>query len=453
MAQIMNVGGKILLAGMHWIDPESVKPNAQPGSSFLPKFSKPKNTAAAAITESALVATKKATFAAGSTRNAWGYLTAFEKRTMRKVPRFAKVYSLAEMFSAVPDLAVCSILIAQIPGTDEFAMCTSINGHPAPGDFDAIVPASQVEQTLRGWDSQLRAVTTSAPALYGTWAGVTHNLPLEKLTQTAAAVRPIRAVGMDTRQVAVLAVLVGGSVVAYMAWDDHKHAENIKNAQAKARQNNPAAVYKKALDEQWRAQPWGSLARVRALQRQVRNVREYVGGFKISTPVVCDVLTGVCKFSYKKDGESPATFVDFRDDIEGQFVPTSFGQDGATVEVSMTVKDLPTATAPPIDRLADEAQSPLLFWPLIQKLVPSQKVSGALQTNYTVFPSSLGINESAVPVVVRSVGVTVTYPLWDLVLIPSAGGVFANAINWKTLTAGAGAVTLAGELYAKKTNH
>lgn len=452
MAQIINVGGKKLLAGMHWLDPESVKPNAQQRPAFLSKFIKAKSKAGGQITESALVAAKKASFAAGATRNAWGYLNAFEKRAMRTVSRFEKAYSLAEMFSAVPGLAVCSILIAQIPGVDEYAMCTSINGHPAPGDFDVVVPTSEVENTLARWDSQLSAVTTSEPALYGTWPGVTNNLTLEKLTSTAAAVRPVRSVGMDARQVAVLAVVAGSSVVGYMVWQDHKREQSIKEAQARARQQAPAVVYQKALNEQWPTQPWGNLARVRALQQHVRKVREYVGGFKISTPVTCQILTGVCTFSYKKDGDSAATFQDFIDDIEGQFVPTSFGQDGKTVEVSMTVKNLPASAPPRIDLLADESQSPLLFWPLIQRLVPTQKVSGNQQVDYKVFPQGLGINEAAVPTLIRSSGVTVTYPLWDLVQIPSAKGVFANAINWKTLTAGNGAVTLAGEMYAKKSN-
>jgi hypothetical protein len=451
MAQIINVNGKLLVAGMHWLDPDSVKPNTKTGPTFLSKFIEPK-AGAAAVSERTLVAVKKATFAAGTTRNAWGFLTASEKGAMRKVPRLGKVYSLAEMFSAVPELAVCSILIAQIPGREEFVMCTSINGHPAPGNFDVVVPAEQVEKMLLSWDSQLRAVTTSAPALYGTWAGVAHNMTLEKLTATAAAVRPVRSVGTDMRQVTALAAVAGGTVAAYMAWEDHQRAEAIKLAQARAQQQVPAVVYQKALDAQWPSQPWSSLTRVRALQQHVRSVREYVGGFKISTPVACEVLTGVCKFSYKKDGESPATFLDFRADIRGQFVPTSFGQDGATVEVSMTIEGLPAATAPALDGLANEAESPLLFWPLIQKLVPTQKVSGTLTGDYKAFPQGLGINEAAVPVLVRSVGVTVTYPLWDLVQIPSASGVYANAINWKTLTAGAGAVTLAGEMYAKKTN-
>lgn len=452
MAQIINVGGKKLLAGMHWLDPESVKSNTQQGPAFLSRFIKPKSAAGAQITERELVAAQRASYAAGTTRNAWGYLSAFEKRAMSKVSRFDKVYSLAEMFSAVPGLAVCSILIAQIPGEDEYVMCTSINAHPAPGDFDVVVPASEVANTLLRWDSQLRAVTTSAPAMYGTWPGVTNSLSLDKLTSIAAAVRPVRSVGMDVRQVAVLAVVVGGSVAAYMAWEDHKREQSIKEAQVRARQQAPAAVYQKALDEQWPTQPWGNLARVRALQQHVRKVREYVGGFKISSAVTCQILTGVCTFSYKKDGDSAATFQDFIDDIEGQFVPTSFGQDGKTVEVSMTVKNLPASAAPRMDVLADESQSPLLFWPLLQKLVPTQKVSGSQQVDYKVFPQGLGINEAAVPTLIRSAGVTVTYPLWDLVQIPSAKGVFANAINWKTLTAGNGAVTLAGEMYAKKAN-
>ena len=452
MAQIINVGGKKLLAGMHWLDPESVKPGPQQGPAFLSKFIKPKGAAGAPITERGLVAAKKASFAAGSTRNAWGYLSAFEKRAMSKVSRFEKAYSLAEMFSAVPGLAVCSILIAQIPGEDQYAMCTSINGHPAPGDFDVVVHASEVEKTLLSWNKQLSAVTTSAPATYGTWTGVTNNLTLDKLTSTAAAVQPVRSAGVDVRQVVVLAVVVGASVAAYMVWEDHKREQSIKEAQARARQLAPAVVYQKALNEQWAAQPWGNLARVRTLQQRVRKVREYVGGFKISTPVTCQILTGVCTFSYKKEGDSAATFQDFIDDIHGEFVPTSFGQDGKTVEVSMTVKNLPASAPPNIDVLADEAQSPLLFWPLIQRLVPTQKVSGGLQADYKVFPQGLGINEAAVPTLIRSVGVTVTYPLWDLAQIPSAKGVFANAINWKTLTAGNGAVTLAGEMYAKKTN-
>lgn len=451
MAQIINVGGKLLVAGMHWLDPESVKSPAKVGPAFLSKFLKPK-AGTTSITEGTLVASKKATFAAGTTRNAWGYLTAADKGAMRKVPRFGKVYALAEMFSAMPDLAVCSILIAEVPGEQAFVMCTSINGHPAPGDFDVVVSASEVEQTLLKWDKELRAVTTSAPSLYGTWSGVAHALSLDKLTLTAAAIRPVRAVGTDMRQAAALAAVAGGSVVAYMAYEDYQRAEAAKHAQVIAQQQAPAVVYQKALDAQWPTQPWGSLTRVRALQQHVRQVREYVGGFKISTPVTCEVLTGVCKFSYKKDGDSPATFLDFRADIRGQFVPTSFGQDGATVEVSMTVEGLPAGTAPALDGLANETESPLLFWPLIQKLVPTQKVSGTLTGDYKAFPQGLSINEAAVPVLVRSVGVSVTYPLWDLVQIPSATGVFANAINWKTLTAGAGAVTLAGEMYAKKTN-
>jgi len=453
MAKIINVGGKNLLAGMHWLDPESVKLNAQPRPSALSKLFKAKNTGGGAITEGALVAAKKATFAAGTTRNAWGYLTAFENRAMRQVPRFGKAYSLAETFSAIPGLAVCAILIAQIPGEDDFAMCTSINGHPAPGDFDVVVPLAQVEATLLSWNKQLSAVTTSAPALYGTWTGVKHNLTLDKLIQTAAAVRPVRSVGMDFRQAFVLAVVGGGSVVAYMGWQDHKREQSIKEAQARAQQQAPAVVYQKALDAQWAAQPWSNLERVRALQLQVRKVRQDVGGFKIATAVTCDLPSAVCTFSYKKDGDSSATYQDFIDDIEGQFVPTSFGQDGKTVEVSMTAKNLPTSAPPSMDGLVNEAKSPLLFWPLIQRLLPTQKVSGALQADYKVFPQGLGINEAAVPMLIRSTGVTVTYPLWDLVQIPTAKGVFANAINWKTLTAGNGAVTLAGEMYAKKTNH
>ena len=56
MAQIINVGGKKLLAGMHWLDPESVKSNAQQGPAFLSRFIKPKSAAGAQITERELVA-------------------------------------------------------------------------------------------------------------------------------------------------------------------------------------------------------------------------------------------------------------------------------------------------------------------------------------------------------------------------------------------------------------
>lgn len=452
MAQIIKVDGVLLLAGMHWLYPESERQTAKKGTSFLSKFSKPA-TGNGAVSEAALVAAKKATHAAGSTRNAWGYLTASKKRALSKVPRFAKVYSLAELFSAQPNLPVCAILIAQIPGETDFAMCTSINGHPAPGDFDVVVPASAVESTLRHWEKQLRLLgTTGEPALYGTWGAVAHSLTLEKLAQNAAAVPAVRAVGTDVRQLATVVVLAGASFLGYMAYEDYQLAQSAKNAQLLAQQQAPSVVYQKALDAQWSTQPWGSLGRARAVQQRVRQVREYVGGFKISTPVTCDIVSGTCTFSYKKDGDSSATFNDFIGDVHGQFVVTSFGQDGATVEVSMTLQDLPTAPVPSIDGLADEAQSPLLFWPLIQKLVPTQKVSGTLTKEYNVFPQNLGINEAAVPMIVRSTGVTVTYPLWDLVEIPAAGGVFANAINWKTLTAGGGAVTLAGEMYAKKTN-
>lgn len=452
MAQIINVSGKLLLAGMHWLDPESAKLSQRSGASFLSKFIRRKSAPGRAITEGELARETKAAVAAGTVRNAWGYLTGSEKRVMSKVPRFSKTYSVAEMFSATPDLAVCAILIAQVPGEQAFVMCTSINGHPAPGEFDVVVPANLVEKTLSSWDSQLRAVTTSVPTLYGTWPGAMHNLTLEKLTATAAAVRPVRVVGTDMRQVATVAAVIGGSVVGYMAWQDYQRTQSVKNAQALAQQQTPSAVYRKALDEQWPGQPWGTLERVRSLQQHVRTVREYVGGFKISTPVSCEVLSGVCTFSYQKEGDSPATFQDFIDDIDGQFMVTSFGQDGKTVLVSMTATKLPSSAAPAMDVLSDEAQSPVLFWPLIQKLLPTQKVSGTFSSDYKTFPQGLGISEEAVPVLVRSVGVTVTYPLWDLVQIPASKGVFANAINWKTLTAAGGAVTIEGEMYAKKSN-
>lgn len=449
MAQIINVGGKLLLAGMHWLDPESVRPNRPSKAPYLSKLVKPKTGTTRAITESVLVATTKAAVAAGTTRNAWGYLGAPEKRAMRKVPRFTKVYSAAEMFSAMPDLAVCSILIAQVPGEQAFVMCTSINGHPAPGEFDVVVPASLVEQTLSSWDGQLRAVTTSVPTLYGTWTGVKHSLTLEKLTLTAAAVRPVRAVGTDMRQVAALAAVIGGSAFGYKAWEDYQRAQAAKNAQALAQQQTPAVVYQKALDEQWSSQPWGSLERVRALQQQVRTVREYVGGFKISTPVTCEVLNGVCTFSYKKSDESPVTFRDFKEDIQGQFVVTSFGQDGKTVVVSMTATGLPDGTPPAVDGLGAEIDTPLLFWEPIQLLSPTKKVSGSFMGDYKTFPQGLAINEAAVPALVRSVGITVTYPLWDLTTIPSSKGTYARAVSWKTLISENGAVTLAGEMYAK----
>jgi len=452
MAQIIKVDGVLLLAGMHWLYPESEKQSAKKNTSFLSKFTKPAK-GNGAVSESALISAKKATHAAGSTRNAWGYLTASEKRALSKAPRFAKVYSLAELFSAQPNLPVCAILIAQIPGETDFAMCTSINGHSAPGDFDVVVPAAAVESTLQHWEKQLRLLgTTGEPALYGTWGAVSHSLTLEKLALNAAAVPAVRAVGTDVRQLATVGVVAGACVLGYIAWEDHERAQSAKNAQALAQQQAPSVVYQKALDSQWSTQPWGSLGRARAVQQRVRQVREYVGGFKISTPVTCDVVAGICTFSYKKEADSAATFNDFIADVRKQFQITSFGQDGQTVEVSMTLQELPAAAVPSLDGLADETQSPLLFWPLIQKLVPTQKVSGTLTKEYKVFPQNLGINEAAVPMIVRSVGVTVTYPLWDLVEVPAAGGVFANAINWKTLTAGSGAVTLAGEMYAKKTN-
>lgn len=452
MAQIIKVDGVLLLAGMHWLYPESERQTAKKSTSFMSKFSRPTN-GNGAVSESELIAAKKARHAAGSTRNAWGYLTAMEKRALGKVPRFAKVYSLAELFSAQQNLPVCAILIAKIPGETAYAMCTSINGHPAPGDFDVVVPADAVDSTLKNWENQLRLLgATGAPALYGTWAGVSHNLTLEKLALNVAAVPTVRAVGTDVRQLAIVVVVAGASVLGYMAWEDYQLAESAKNAQVLAQQQAPSVVYQKALEAQWSAQPWGSLDRARAVQQRVRQVREYVGGFKISTPVTCDIVSGTCTFSYKKSGDSAATFNEFIADVRSQFVVTSFGQDGATVEVSMTLHDLPDATVPRIDGLANETESPLLFWPLIQKLVPTQKVSGTLTKEYKAFPANLGINEAAVPMIVRSTGVTVTYPLWDLVEIPAAGGVFANAINWKTLTVGSGAVTLAGEMYAKKTN-
>jgi len=452
MAQIIKVDGVLLLAGMHWLYPESEKQSAKKNTSFLSKFTKPAK-GNGAVSESALISAKKATHAAGSTRNAWGYLTASEKRALSKAPRFAKVYSLAELFSAQPNLPVCAILIAQIPGETEFAMCTAINGHPAPGDFDVVVPAAAVESTLQHWEKQLRLLgTTGEPALYGTWGAVSHSLTLEKLALNAAAVSAVRAVGTDKRQLATVGVVVGACVLGYTYWEDYERAQSAKNAQALAQQQAPSVVYQKALDSQWSTQPWGSLGRARAVQQRVRQVREYVGGFKISTPVTCDVVAGTCTFSYKKEADSAATFNDFIADVRKQFEVTSFGQDGQTVEVSMTLQELPAVAVPSLDGLADETQSPLLFWPLIQKLVPTQKVSGTLTKEYKVFPQNLGINEAAVPMIVRSVGVTVTYPLWDLVEVPAAGGVFANAINWKTLTAGSGAVTLAGEMYAKKTN-
>ncbi|MFC5511096.1 hypothetical protein ACFPOU_08145 [Massilia jejuensis] len=452
MAQIIKADGVLLLAGMHWLYPESEKQSAKKSKSFLSKFAKPAK-GIGAVSESALISAKKATHAAGSTRNAWGYLTASEKRALSKAPRFAKVYSLAELFSAQPSLPVCAILIAQIPGETDFAMCTSINGHPAPGDFDVVVPASAVESTLQHWEKQLRLLgTTGEPALYGTWGAVAHSLTLEKLALNAAAVPAVRAVGTDVRQLATAIVIAGAGFLGYLAWEDYQLAQSAKNAQALAQQQAPSVVYQNALNAQWSTQPWGSLGRARAMQQHIRQVREYVGGFKISTPVTCDIISGTCTFSYKKDADSSATFNDFIADVRRQFVVTSFGQDGQTVEVSMTLQNLPAATVPSLDGLANETESPLLFWPRIQKLVLTQKVSGTLTKEYKVFPQNLGINEAAVPMIVRSTGVAVTYPLWDLVEIPTAGGVFTNAINWKTLTAGSGAVTLAGELYAKKTN-
>lgn len=452
MAQIIKVDGVLLLAGMHWLYPESEKHGAKTNTSLLSRLVKP-NKGKGAVTESTLIASKKATHAAGSTHNAWGYLTASEKRALSKVPRFAKVYSLAELFSAQPNLPVCAILIAQIPGETDFAMCTSINGHPAPGDFDVVVPASAVESTLQHWEKQLRLLgATGEPALYGTWGAVAHKLTLEQLALNAAAVPAVRAVGIDVRQLAIVVVVAGACVGSYMAWEDYKLAQSVKNAQALAQQQAPSVVYQKALDSQWATQPWGSLSRARAMQHRVRQLREYVGGFRISTPVTCDIVSGICTFSYKKENDTSATFNDFIADVRGQFEVTSFGQDGQTVEARMVLQDLPTVAVPGLSGLANEEQSPLLFWPLIQKLVPTQKVSGSLDKSYKVFPQNLGINEAAVPMVVRSVGVTVTYPLWDLVVIPAAGGVFTDAINWKTLTAAGGAVTLAGEMYAKKSN-
>ena len=437
---------------MHWLHPQAGAVNEKPQkASIFSRLKKPVGQKQAAALEESLVKANKAAMAAGSTLNVWGYLTAFDKRSLGKVSSFAKVYSLAEMFSGIPDMPTCAILIAKIPGDDDqYAMCAAINGHPAPGEFETVVPGDKVASTLEDWDEQLRYVTKS-PVLYGTWARCTHNMTIERIAASAIACRPMRTVGTDTMQFVRVLVILGLAGAAYYSYDEYKKAEAKKRAAAMAIQMAPENVYRKALGEQWPTQQWADLTRVRALQRRVGQLPQDVGGFRMSTDVECDVIQGICTFSYRKMDQR-ATFTTFRDAVKGRFAAKTYGQDGMTVQAELTVPDLPVSKVPDQASLAEESTMPFLFWPTVQEQLPTL-VHGAMAGDYKTFPASLGINEAAVPVIIRSVGVTITYPLWAEDEMPPAAGVFKSAINWKKMTVTTKSeVTLTGEMYASKKN-
>lgn len=453
MALLIKVGGKNLVAGLNWLHPE-VKQAPTTKKSLFSKFAKPeavqrKNSASV---EKTLIKQSRAVMAAGSIMSVWGFLTASDKRGMGKLSGFAKAYSLAEMFSSLPELPVCAIFIAKVPNAEDlYVMCTAINGHPAPGAFDIVVTPDKIERTLQDWEEQLRSVSGRSPVLYGTWSKVANQLTVERVAQLAVACRPIRTVGADTRQFVAIFAVLGLGLSGYWFYEDYQKEQARKRAIAMQQQRLPAAVYAQALGEQWPTHPWGSLARVRSMLDKIGAVPQKVGGFKISTDVQCDVLASTCKFAYRKEGD--ATFLSFKEAIGGRFVPTSFGQDGMTVEVLMTMTGLPESKPPNHIDLGFEETMPLHFWPVIQKL-PATLVQGAMMGDYKLFPAGLAISEAAVPDVVRTVGVVVTFPLWARAEMPPSAGVFQNAINWKALTVGSAnaSVKLTGELYARKKN-
>lgn len=454
MAQLIKVDGKLLVAGLHWLHPHAAVVSEKPQrESFLSRLGKPVGKKSNTGDEATLVKANKAAMAAGSTLNVWGYLTTMDKRTLGKIPRFAKIYSLAEMFSGLPDMPTCAILIAKIPGEeDQFAMCTAINGHPAPGEFDTVVPLAKIETTLLNWEDQLQSAVNKSPVLYGTWARCSQQITIERIAATSVGCRPMRSVGTDTAQAVRVVAILGLAGAAYYSYDEYQKSEAKKRAAQIAIQMAPENVYRKALGEQWAAQQWGSLERVRGLQRQVGRLPQEVEGFRINTSVECDVIQGICAFSYRKIDGRRSTFTQFRDGVRNRFVAKNYGQDGLTVQAELVAKDLPASPAPDVAVLAEESSTPFLFWPTVQEQLPTL-VRGAMSSDFKTFPPALGINEAAVPQIVRSVGITISYPLWAEDEMPPAAGVFRSAINWKHMTVSTESeVTLTGELYASKKN-
>lgn len=452
MTMLINVAGKKLVAGMRWIHPGggAVLPG-KAGRASKASSRASGQRAAAAAREKQLAKEHRAVYAAGSALGTWGYLSAFDVKQLGSLSMMAKLYSVAEMFSLVPDLPVTAILVTGIPGTDDFVMCTAVKGHPAPGDFDVVVNRREVVPTLQRWFDQLKSASGSEGVVYGTWESARHRISLEELVAASPAATPLRKIGAEQGAVRNLMVVAAIGAAGYLGYDEWERYQAVQAAQSAPRAN-PEQIYQKALQEQWPAQSWSGVARVRAMLERVSAIPRDVGGFRLSTDVTCDLAEAKCVFQYKRIDGVDGTFDTFRKAAHGAFVPVSFGQDGSTVEV-MLLADLPTTKVPDIAGLGKEEESPFLYWPTIQEQLPSL-VKGTMQSDFKTFPQAVPISEASVPTIVRSVGVTLAFPLWAANEMPPRTGVFENSINWKRVTVNpvSTEVNLTGEMYATKVN-
>lgn len=448
MITLLKIDGKYLVSGLEWRPLEASSSVADDEAAEKKSFRLYKDPAS----EEAFVKRNRAVMlACGQSTHLRGFLTKEGLKDVGKTPMFAKLYSVAEVFSGVPSLPKCAVLVAPLlDNPDYFVLSVAIGGEPAPDPrFDTVVRREEVAATLESWKFELTDSLSLMPVLYGVWSEA-RELTLSEMLETSVHNRPMRRIGADLRVVApvmIAVIALGGAFYANKVYQQQKAA---KIARANALKNDPVRKYTAALVTEWPTIVWNSTPRVRELVQKAAALPLSVGGFSLDGDVACDIVAASCKLKYKRNS---GTFLTFESAAGSAIKVTEYGQDGKTITASIDLAISAPTGAPTSDwsALPLEPRIPLEFWPPIHVL-PQKLVAGTLSTDYKLFPAVPEATGIALPHSVRSVSVTFDYPVWAASTMPIDTDAYRKMVNWKTATINVATahVTLKGEMYAQK---
>lgn len=462
MPRLHRVSGKYLVSDLTWVNPQILL--AEEGQSSDPQKPK-KRQQTPKETEAALCRQLKVALLAGPPDNysVRAFLTGADKKGLVKgssVSFGAKLYSIAELFSARKDISKLSILVTEVDvPANHYVMCAALDGAPVAGAYDVCVSRTQVSHLLDQWLDDFQQSTSVVPLIYGSWTGAEKNISLAELIDDAVVPRPLRKPSQDKQiliGLAIILVVLGG---AYMGYNQYAKQKAIKAARVRAAQEDPLKKYAQQLNTTWAGLAWNDHSVVARVQNELATLPLRIGGFSLGSLIECSLPAAAganvtnCKLTYLR---GVGTYATFKSAAAATFESIVYAPSGDLIEVTYVIKS--DVVTPPPDRSALLPEKDLLykFWPEVQQY---SRISANVALPLVLFPTpTVPLNEAGLKESVRKVNVKLVYPFFAGVVtkeMPPTSDVFVRGVSWKKLSFSAALaeeskITLEGDLYVSK---
>jgi hypothetical protein len=485
---IRSSEGTLLVAGVEWVRTDlNAEESVKKAGTSLFGLNIGGNSGGGDV-EKTLAKQYKAAMIAGGLP-VLGFITDEDKKDLGKLPFMAKTYALAEVFANMQELPDCAIFVSPLPeDPNYFVLVVAVNGMPSPQghEHDRVVPADEVGEMVESWKYNLSNDLGKDAVVFGTHPNA-RSLTISEMLARAPGITPMRRVANDSKTLQVLivaAVVVGGSYYGYQRY--HAYQQK-KAAEEQAKRLDPIKQYHDALAAQYPAIPWGSRTRTMALIKAALDQPLELGGFVFDKQLICQVPTGTCVGTYKR--VNGGTFTAFATEAQTykHFTSILYSKDGKTVDVTLQFDNLP-AMGPPPDMALLPKEPPTFgpdstttgpmfdFWNAIQSLPTREKLEAKLEPVGVVWPPIPGLNETAVPKLIKIKTFSLTGALWKYSEMPVYNDpsrspevsaryrdLFNTPVNYKKVTfswpstdsqasQGSAMITLEGDLYVRKEN-